>query len=75
MGVLAAFIVGALLGWLVAWLLQKRLDDNLHDEVAKLQRELADCQREKDKMSDVCAGTVAADAVEDVRHCRPGHRR
>ncbi len=68
MGYLAAFIVGALLGWLVAWLLQKRLDDNLHDEVAKLQRELVDCQREKDKMqaASVAVATVAADAVEDV---------
>ena len=49
MGALAAFGVGLLLGWLATWILQKRIDDDLRDEVARLQRELADCQREHEK--------------------------
>ena len=49
MGALAAFGVGLLLGWLATWILQKRIDDDLRDEVARLQRELADCQHEHEK--------------------------
>lgn len=74
MGIVAGFIVGVLLGWLLSWILQKRLDDNLHDEVAKLQRQLADCEREKDKLTllapdapaqiaEVAAAPAAAAAV------------
>jgi predicted flap endonuclease-1-like 5' DNA nuclease len=46
MGLLAAFIVGALLGWVGTWAVQKRLDDNLTDEVARLQRQIAEYQRQ-----------------------------
>lgn len=65
---LATFIVGVLLGWIVTWMLQKRLDDDLHDEVARLQRELADCQRERGKeqaeSGETQAGTESASGAE-----------
>jgi predicted flap endonuclease-1-like 5' DNA nuclease len=59
---LATFVVGFLLGWIVTWMLQRRLDDNLHDEIAKLQRELNDCRRELNRPQDGPQFTVVEDA-------------
>ena len=61
MGFLAAFIVGALLGWVISWVLQKRLDDNLIDEVAQLQRQIVEYQRQIEALQN-----PEADAVEEA---------
>ena len=63
MQLLAGFIVGCLLGWVVTWMLQRRMDDSLTDEVARLQRELTDCQRELDKTK-AASGTPQIEASE-----------
>ena len=65
MQLFAGFIVGVLLGWIVTWFLQKRLNDNLTDEVAKLQRELTDCQRQLDKAG-VATTAPEAEAAGDT---------